>query len=110
MNFVGNHISTLATPAFIIDKETIEKNCRQMLERASGAGVKLRGQTKTHKTVEGGILQTGGTRRGIVTSTLVECNMYADAGFDDILYGFPFVPSHFERVHALTQVREERGV
>ena len=25
-------------------------------------GVQLRGQTKTHKTVEGGVLQTGGTR------------------------------------------------
>ena len=43
-----------------------------MLETAGQNGVKLRGQTKTHKTVEGGILQTGGTRRGIVTSTLVE--------------------------------------
>ena len=77
-----------------------------MLERAADAGVTLRGQTKTHKTVEGGILQTGGSKRGIVTSTLVECDMYAEAGFDDILYGFPFVPSHFERVYVLTQVRQ----
>ena len=75
-----------------------------MLETASEYGVKLRGQTKTHKTVEGGVLQTGGTRRGIVTSTIVECDMYADAGFDDILYGFPFVQSHFERVYSLTEV------
>ena len=43
-----------------------------MLERAASSGVDLRGQTKTHKTVEGGILQTGGTKRKIVTSTLVE--------------------------------------
>ena len=28
--------------------------------------------------------------------------MYADAGFDDILYGFPFIPSHLERVAKLT--------
>ena len=46
--------------------------CRKMLERAESSGVDLRGQTKTHKTVEGGILQTGGTKRKIVTSTLVE--------------------------------------
>jgi len=78
-----------------------------MLETASVNGVKLRGQTKTHKTVEGGILQTGGTKRGIVTSTFVECDMYADAGFDDILYGFPFVPSHFEKVYDLTQKLSE---
>ena len=99
---------------------------RVMLERAEESGVELRGQTKTHKTVEGGILQTGGTKRKIVTSTLIEvvkggrggwgfvhlncsitiivlqCEMYADAGFDDILYGFPFIPSHLERVFRLT--------
>ena len=28
--------------------------------------------------------------------------MYADAGFDDILYGFPFIPPHLERVTKLT--------
>ena len=45
---------------------------RQMLETASSSGVELRGQTKTHKTVEGGIIQTGGTKKKIVTSTLIE--------------------------------------
>ena len=45
---------------------------RVMLERAEVSGVELRGQTKTHKTVEGGFLQTGGTKRKIVTSTLIE--------------------------------------
>ena len=43
-----------------------------MLETASSSGVELRGQTKTHKTVEGGIIQTGGTKKKIVTSTLIE--------------------------------------
>ena len=45
---------------------------RLMLETASSSGVELRGQTKTHKTVEGGIIQTGGTKKKIVTSTLIE--------------------------------------
>ena len=70
-------------------------------------GIQLRGQTKTHKTVEGGLLQTGGTRRKIVTSTLVECEMYADHGFDDILYGFPFIQAHLQRVFELTERLEE---
>ena len=43
-----------------------------MREQKLVSGVELRGQTKTHKTVEGGILQTGGTKRKIVTSTLIE--------------------------------------
>ena len=53
---------------FIIDTILL----RQMLETASSSGVELRGQTKTHKTVEGGIIQTGGTKKKIVTSTLIE--------------------------------------
>ena len=34
---------------------------------------------------------------------LIQCEMYADAGFDDILYGFPFIPSHLERVTVLAE-------
>lgn len=107
MSYIGKHISSLATPAFIVDKEKVEKNCRRMLDLAKSNGIHLRGQTKTHKTVEGGIAQTGGTKRKVVTSTLIECEMYADQGFDDILYGFPFIQSHLERVFALTERLEE---
>jgi len=103
MDKIGKHISCLQTPAFVINERKVEENCKAMLQRAAQSGVELRGQTKTHKTVEGGILQTGGTKRKIVTSTLVECEMYADAGFDDILYGFPLIQSHFERVYRLTE-------
>ena len=28
--------------------------------------------------------------------------MYAEAGFDDILYGFPLIQSHMARVYSLT--------
>ena len=35
--------------------------------------------------------------RCLVTSTLVESEMYADAGFDDILYGYPLIESHMKR-------------
>ena len=45
------------------DLAAVEKNCAEMLARADEAGIKLRGQTKTHKTVEGALLQTGGTKR-----------------------------------------------
>ena len=51
--------------------------------------------------------QTGGTRRKIVTSTLVECEMYADAGFEDILYGFPYIAAHQERAWKLRERLEE---
>ena len=106
MSVIGKHISCLQTPAFVINQRKFRENCQEMLDRAQASGVSLRGQTKTHKTLEGGILQTGGTKRRIVTSTLVECEMYAQAGFDDILYGFPLLQCHMERVTALTSKLE----
>jgi D-serine deaminase-like pyridoxal phosphate-dependent protein len=40
---------------------------------------------KTHKTLEGAAIQTGGSKRGIVCSTLAEVRFFAAGGFDDIL-------------------------
>ena len=60
---VGSHIRSLSSPALVVDLAAVEKNCDEMLARAAEAGIKLRGQTKTHKTVEGALLQTGGTKR-----------------------------------------------
>ena len=34
MNYIGKHISALPTPAFIVDKEKVEKNCKRMLDLA----------------------------------------------------------------------------
>ena len=73
MSYVGRHVSTLPTPALLVDREKVEghqqmaitlcfqfqKNCQRMLDLAATNSISLRGQTKTHKTVEGGILQTG---------------------------------------------------
>lgn len=34
---------------------------------------------------------------GLVTSTFRESEMFADAGFDDILYAYPLIEAHMER-------------
>ena len=60
---IGKFIQDLPTPCLVVSKDAIEKNCQSMLDRAKQMGVQLRGQTKTHKTVEGAILQTGGTKK-----------------------------------------------
>ena len=60
---IGKIVPSLPTPCLIVSKPIFEKNCASMIERASQMGVELRGQTKTHKTIEGGLLQTGGTKK-----------------------------------------------
>lgn len=96
-------MNELDTPAFLIDLAKVRANCTTTIANCTELGVTLRAQTKTHKTIEGAVLQTGGTRRGLVTSTLQECEFYAENGFDDILFGFPFIPHHMPRVAQLTK-------
>ncbi|PNF15335.1 D-serine dehydratase [Cryptotermes secundus] len=101
MKWLGHPVTSLPTPAFLVDHDKVAKNCNDMLNKCKQLGIKLRAQVKTHKTVEGADLQTGGTRRCIVTSTLHEAEMYANNGFEDILYGYPLIPFHLQRCYDL---------
>lgn len=60
---IGKHVHTLSTPAFVVDRKVVEKNCEKLLAIAKKNGISLRGHVKTHKTIEAGIMQTGGTKR-----------------------------------------------
>ena len=64
-----------------------QRNARRMLQRARALGCVLRPHVKTHKTLEGGWLQTGGSCRGIVVSTLAEA-----AFFDKSLLALLYFP------------------
>ncbi|NXT21608.1 DSD1 dehydratase, partial [Syrrhaptes paradoxus] len=52
---------------------------------------------------EGAELATGGTRRGIVVSTLAEARFFAAGGFDDILYAYPLPGGRLGECAALAQ-------
>eukprot|EP00698_Gefionella_okellyi_P026332 TRINITY_DN9984_c0_g1_i1.p1 TRINITY_DN9984_c0_g1~~TRINITY_DN9984_c0_g1_i1.p1 ORF type:complete len:377 (-),score=78.95 TRINITY_DN9984_c0_g1_i1:777-1907(-) len=98
---IGRSIDTLPTPCIILHRSVIERNCTTMLQRAQSYGCQLRPHMKTHKTVHISVLQTNGTRRRIVVSTLAEARFYAAAGFDDILYALPITSDKVERCAAL---------
>ncbi len=48
--------------------------------------------------------------RGLVVSTLSEAEFFAEAGFEDILYGYPLMEHHMERNFNLTKKLEEYHV
>ncbi|NXG08505.1 DSD1 dehydratase, partial [Sakesphorus luctuosus] len=56
---------------------------------------------------EGATLATGGSRRGIVVSTLAEARFFAAGGFDDILYAFPVPAWRLPECSALAQQLQE---
>lgn len=71
--------------------------------RRVGAGCELRPHVKTTKTVEGALLQTGGSKRRITVSTLAEAGFFADAGFDDILYAVPLTVDKLPEAASLSR-------
>lgn len=96
-------ISDLPTPAFLVDHEVVERNCRTMREKAIESRVGFRPHVKTHKTIEIAKMQHGGVVGPITVSTLAEAEFYADAGFDDITYAVPVAPEKLTRAARLAQ-------
>ncbi|XP_025945508.1 uncharacterized protein LOC112977401 [Apteryx rowi] len=101
--WLGRRLEELPTPALAVAEATARRNAERMLERCRALGVRLRPHVKTHKTLEGAALATGGTRRGIVVSTLAEARFFAAAGFDDILYAYPLPAGRLEECAALAE-------
>lgn len=95
-------IHSLQTPALLLDRATLVRNCDRMREKALRSnGVSFRPHVKTHKVPEIGRLQHGGTAGPITVSTLAEAETFASDGFDDITYAVPIAPDKLERVRAL---------
>ncbi|XP_041659840.1 D-threo-3-hydroxyaspartate dehydratase isoform X1 [Cheilinus undulatus] len=99
----GEAISTLCSPALVVDVDKVKKNAQRMIERCQKMGVQLRPHMKTHKTLECADIMTGGSRRCIVVSTLAEASFYADHGFDDILYAYSLPFDKVERCALLSE-------
>jgi D-serine deaminase-like pyridoxal phosphate-dependent protein len=91
----------VATPAFLIDRQTLTRNCDRMREKARG--VRFRPHVKTHKAVPIGRIQHGGPVGAITVSTLAEAEAFANDGFRDITYAMPIAPEKLARAAALAQ-------
>jgi D-serine deaminase-like pyridoxal phosphate-dependent protein len=95
------NLSTISTPAFLVDRSIVEQNCTRMRAKALAAGVAFRPHVKTHKTIEIGRMQHGGGIGPITVSTMAEAEFFANAGFRDITYAVPIAPEKLARVAAL---------
>lgn len=124
-------LADIETPAFIINKHAFVKNCQDISNEATRIGVDLRPHVKTHKTVEGALIQAnpfskftdvdeqGSTAKaavsGFVASTLSEIELLASANaanngaFDDILYGVP-IGADEKRITRITELVREFAV
>ncbi|HEX7707034.1 MAG TPA: alanine racemase [Thermoanaerobaculia bacterium] len=94
-------IEHLSTPAFLVDRHIVQRNCDAMRVKAVASGIAFRPHVKTHKTIEVGLMQHGGARGPITVSTLAEAEAFAEAGFRDITYAVPIAPAKLQRAQEL---------
>ena len=96
-------LDRVTTPAFLVDRAVVARNCARMLEKATASGVAFRPHVKTHKSVEIGRMQHAGVVGWITVSTLAEAEHFARDGFRDMTYAVPIGPDKLARAAALAQ-------
>lgn len=94
-------LSSLETPALILDRRALERNTSRMTERFRRLGVRLRPHTKTSKSIDVVRLALAGNFGGVTVSTLREAEYFAGHGITDITYAVSIIPDKLERVAAL---------
>jgi D-serine deaminase-like pyridoxal phosphate-dependent protein len=97
-------IDELETPVLTADFDAVERNIADMQAYCDEHGLALRPHIKTHKLPRIARLQVDAGARGITCQKLGEAEVFADAGFDDILITFPLVgEAKAERLAALAR-------
>ena len=96
-------LSTLDTPAALLDERKVTANIARMQARMNALGVAFRPHVKTAKCVEVARLQRAAGAQGITVSTLKEAQAFFAAGFDDILYAVSIIGSRLPQVQALRE-------
>ena len=99
-------LQTLATPALLLDRDKVATNVARLRSHVEALGSRLRLHVKTAKSVDVVRFALGPQVGPITVSTLKEAEVFADAGFRDILYAVGFAPDKLERALALVR----RGV
>lgn len=96
-------LSTLETPALLLDEARMQHNIERMQSRLDALGVRFRPHAKTSKCPQVVQRQLAAGARGITVSTLKEAERFFAAGIDDILYAVAIAPNKFD--HAMRLAR-----
>jgi D-serine deaminase-like pyridoxal phosphate-dependent protein len=94
-------LSTLSTPAAVIDLARMQRNIDRMQRRMDSLGVRFRPHVKTSKSVPVVEAQMAAGARGITVSTLKEAEQFFEAGITDILYAVGIAPHKLPQALAL---------
>lgn len=98
----GDLIQALSTPLALIDEDKMEANIQRVQSYMDSHGLAFRPHIKTHKIPAIAALQVKAGAKGINCQKVTEAEVFADAGFDDILISFNILGREkLDRLHAL---------
>lgn len=94
-------LSSLETPAALIDVPRMHANIIRMQQRMDHLGVRLRPHVKTSKCLAVIQAQVAAGASGVTVSTLKEAQHCFEAGIRDVLYAVAMAPGKLAQAHAL---------
>jgi D-serine deaminase-like pyridoxal phosphate-dependent protein len=97
-------IDELDTPTLTADLDAVERNIVRLQRYCDEHRIALRPHIKTHKLPELARMQVEAGARGITCQKLGEAEIFAAAGFDDMLLSFPIIGD--EKIERLRRLAE----
>jgi D-serine deaminase-like pyridoxal phosphate-dependent protein len=98
----GDRIADLSTPRPVIDEDKLAANIHRVQSYMDQHGLNFRPHIKTHKIPALAVAQVAAGAKGINCQKVTEAEVFAAAGFEDILITFNILgPQKLERVSAL---------
>lgn len=94
-------LSTIQTPALLLDLPKFEHNCNAMKDRMRNLHVVLRPHLKTGKSRQFAERQMTSREGPATVSTLLEAEKFFGYGVKDLIYAVGIAPSKFDRVAKL---------
>jgi len=99
-------IRELSTPALTVDLDVLARNLDHYADLCRRQGVGLRPHTKTHKSLEVARMQLERGAVGLTVAKVGEAEVFAGAGFDDILVAFPILGA--DKLRRLANIARSR--
>jgi D-serine deaminase-like pyridoxal phosphate-dependent protein len=100
----GDAVADISTPRPVIDEARMETNIARVQAYADQHGLAFRPHIKTHKLPSIARLQVDAGAKGINCQKITEAEVFADAGFEDILITFNILGTEkLERLAALNE-------
>ena len=96
-------LGVLNTPCLLLDPVKMDANITRMREKLETSGVGFRPHLKTAKSVEIARRMFAKGYGPATVSTLAEAEMFARAGFSDLIYAVGIAPCKLPRIAALKQ-------